>query len=754
MIIQTNINNFILHSEEPIGAALKKLELNKSKIIFVVTKSNNIVGSISDGDIRRWLQNTSTPNIDQTVSNIAHYKCLVLSEDLSESIIARSFSSKISVIPLVDKKNRIVSVACDTKGSITIGGKEISDRSDTYIIAEIGNNHNGSLDLARRLVDEAVRSGANCAKFQMRSMGALYGDAAYDKLDLGSQYIFDLLSKYQLLDDEMFEIFDYCHTKNITPLCTPFDIESLHKLDEYGLEAYKIASADFTNHDFLEEVSNKEKPMICSTGMAHEVEVIEGIDKLKSLKAQYILLHCNSTYPAPFKDVNLNYMKHLKSLSGVPIGYSGHERDIFVSIAAVSLGAKVIEKHFTLDRKMEGNDHRVSLLPNEFNNMVQGIRQVEDALGDDHARAVSQGEMMNRENLAKSLVAMDDIEPYTIISDNLIDVKSPGSGIQPNKKHIILGKQIYISKKKGELFYDSDFNQENRIATKKYQFPLRWGIPVRYHDIEQLTSIANIDLVEIHLSSSDLEVDFRQYLHNKIDKGLVVHCPELFAGDNTLDLCADNEEYRVKSVGNLQDVIDLTVNLNKYFTNKAKPVIVTNVGGFSSDSSLNENEINKRYEILVKSLSELDMEKVEIIPQTMPPFPWHYGGQQFHNLFVDAKTIVKFCQENSMRICLDVSHSKLACNQNNWIFSDFLQDVAPYVAHMHISDSEGVDGEGLQIGKGDIDWRVFWGDVGSYIHKDVTFIPEVWQGHKNNGEEMWKGLEILEKHYHASKGMS
>ena len=278
-----------------------------------------------------------------------------------------------------------------------------------------------------------------------------------------------------------------------------------------------------------------------------------------------------------------------------------------------------------------------------------------------------------------------------------------------------------------------------------YSFPFKWGIPVRYHDIKQLSSMANIDLVEIHLSNSDLGIDFRQYLHQKSEKGLVVHCPELFSDDNTLDLCADNEQYRLKSVSNLQKVIDLTIELNKYFTNKKKPLIVTNVGGFSNELVQSRAIIEDKYRILSISLNELNFDGVEIIPQTMPPFPWHNGGQQCHNLFVDSDSIINFCRETNMRICLDVSHSKLACNFNNWDFSNFIREVAPYVAHMHISDSKGEDGEGLQIGEGEIDWKEFWSNVKSCVNKDTSFIPEVWQGHKNKGNAMWKGLKILEE---------
>ena len=204
-------------------------------------------------------------------------------------------------------------------------------------------------------------------------------------------------------------------------------------LEDYGMQAYKLASADLTNHELLDAIARTGKPLICSTGMSSESEISAAVRKLKQLDAKYVLLHCNSTYPAPFKDIHLNYLDRLSQIGNCLVGYSGHERGIAVAIAAVAKGAKVIEKHFTLDRTMEGNDHRVSLLPAEFKEMEQGIREVEQALGSNAQRRVTQGEMMNREILAKSLIIDCDLAKGEIIREDMIKVKSPGKGLQPYK---------------------------------------------------------------------------------------------------------------------------------------------------------------------------------------------------------------------------------------------------------------------------------------------------------------------------------
>ena len=276
---------------------------------------------------------------------------------------------------------------------------------------------NGDVGIALKLIDAAHAAGADCAKFQMRDMSKLYsnaGDSNDMASDLGTQYTLDLLERFQLSDEELFRCFDYAASKELVPLCTPWDDTSLEKLNGWGMEGFKVASADFTNHTLISQLAATGKPLICSTGMASELEIRSGIRHLQQVGANYVLLHCNSTYPTPFKDVNLRYLERLRELADAPVGYSGHERGIEVPIAAVAMGAAVIEKHITIDRGMEGNDHKVSLLPDEFAQMMQGIRRVEESMGQGGERSISQGEMMNREVLAKSLVAACDV-PLSLI---------------------------------------------------------------------------------------------------------------------------------------------------------------------------------------------------------------------------------------------------------------------------------------------------------------------------------------------------
>jgi len=748
VFITKSIKEFLIFRESSVLECLKKIEQNKRGIIFIVSQYNEIKGVVSDGDIRRWLTICSKCDINSPISEIMNENFIFRELNDENGLISETFSEHIKVLPLVNKKQQIEAIAFPESAAIEIGKHIISKDSPCYIIAEIGNNHNGDIKLAKQLVDLAIESGADCVKFQMRHLKSLYKNQGQDNessADLGNQYTLDLLNRFQLNNDELFELFDYCKSKGKTPLCTPWDQESLLVLEGYGMQAYKVASADLTNLDLLSAIANTHKTVICSTGMSTEVEIKNAVSFLNGVDAQYILLHCNSTYPTPDRDVNLRYLDHLSSIdNGRVVGYSGHERGYLAPTLAVALGAKIIEKHFTIDKSMEGNDHRVSLLPEEFKEMVGQIRLTEEMLGQGGDRVISQGEYLNREVLAKSLIINKSLLAGSVITRDMIEIKSPGQGLQPYFIDSLIGKIAQRDFCKGDFFHESDLN-EVVIRSKNYSFNRPFGIPVRYHDFERLISETNVDFVEFHLSYKDLEIDIDSIFKKKYKIGFNVHSPELFSGDHILNLCADDEKYRDRSIRELQKVVEITLKLKNYFPLTKKPIIITNVGGFSESSFLPEENKKQMYQKIAKSLDMINDSGVEIVIQTMPPFPWHFGGQSHHNLFVNYDEIKEFCSQNNHRICLDVSHSQMACNYYRWSMDDFVKKVAPYVAYLHVVDALGVDGEGVQIGEGDVDFTQISRNL-DQLAPGIAFIPEVWQGHKENGAGFWCALEFLEQY--------
>ena len=746
-MIQHNLSQYLVFEEESIEVALRKMNQNKVRTIFAIRSDGETVGVVSDGDFRRWLLTQRTIDLSIPVTNLINKKFISVSIDEVNLNHSKLFKNGIDAIPVLDKRNRILGILTDEPEKIEIAGIEISKNAPAFIIAEIGNNHNGSLNLAKELVDLAVESGANCVKFQYRDLESLYrnqGNSNDHSADLGTQYTLDLLNKYQLTRVEMGSLFEYCKTKECIAMCTPWDFSSLDFLKSFDLPAYKIASADLTNHDFYRAVAAEGKPIIQSTGMSLEREILEHIRLSKELNAKVVYLHCNSTYPTPFKDVNLRYLEKLEEAVGGIVGYSGHERGFHIVLAAVALGAKVIEKHFTLDRNMEGNDHRVSLLPQEFSEMVRQIRDLEAAMGASADRSITQGELMNRENLAKSLVANTSITKGTLILNEMVGVCSPGQGLQPNLKSQLLGKLANRDIRKGDFFFESDL-KDLAVKARNFKLQRKWGVPVRFHDFKSLCAESNPNLVEFHLSYKDLEVDITQFLGNEKKRfDLVVHAPELFAADHILDLASSDQFYRRKSILELKRVVEVTKNLRAHFQVIGPTPIVVNVGGASDTSLASKIDKVKMYSDVAAALIELQDSSVEFIPQTMPPFPWHFGGQRFHHLFVEADEIIRFCKETGFKICFDISHSFLACKQLKISFSEFVASVAPFSTHLHIADGQGTDGEGLQIGEGEIDFVGIAKILGE-LAPNATFIPEVWQGHKNNGEGFWKALDAMER---------
>lgn len=746
MLITKSIRKFIVFRDDTILDALHKINESKCGITFVLDYNGVLEGVITDGDFRRYLMNQQNLDLNTPVLKIMNTNYISYSVEDAQYVIGKDFTSGLEVIPLIEKSGRLVAVAIRSAEGIQIGEFQISEEQPAFIIAEVGNNHNGSIKLAKQLVDLAIDAGADCVKFQMRNMEALYkngGSSDDNSADLGTQYTLDLLNRFQLTDNELLEVFDYCKQQGIMPLCTPWDLESLRVLEEYGMEAYKIASADLTNHELLEAVASTGKHLICSTGMSTEAEIKNSVGFLRKLGTQFVMLHCNSTYPTPFRDINLRYINRLKEISGSIVGYSGHERGSMIPVVAVSMGAKIVEKHFTIDKTMEGNDHKVSLLPEEFKDMVIQIRQLEEAMGNNNERTISQGETINREVLAKSLVINRELDEGEFITRDMIDIKSPGQGLKPYYVDQLVGKVAQRDFSVGDYFYESDL-LEKKIIPRHYSFRRPFGIPARYHDYNKLCKDTNLDFVEFHLSYQDMKLEPSEFISGKQSIGFVVHSPELFAGDHIMDLCSEKEEYRKQSISELQDIVAVTRRLKQCFPDTVKPLIIVNAGGFSKTGFLQKEECEKKYELIAASLGRVDQEGVEIIIQTMPPFPWHFGGQSYHNLFVDPDEIADFCGKYNYRICLDVSHSQMACNYYKWSLIGFVEKVAKYTAHMHIVDAEGVDGEGVQIGEGDVNFDQLGKTLNKYA-ENISFIPEVWQGHKQHGAGFWQALDYLEK---------
>ena len=320
--------------------------------------------------------------------------------------------------------------------SVRIGDNLIGPDNPCFVIAEAGVNHNGDMDLAFRLIDAAAEAGADAVKFQSfiteelvthEAPKANYQVRTTKSDDIGQ---FAMLKALELDAAQQLKLKNHCAASNILYLCTPYEHKSIDLLDKLDVAAFKIASTDTTNIPMLRHIAAKDRPILLSTGMCTLGEIESAMEALNPVKNKIVLLQCTSEYPAPMHEVNLRAIKTMAQAFSCPVGFSDHTPAIGASPWAVALGACIIEKHFTLDRSMEGPDHKASLEPEELSELVKTVRAVEEAMGDGRKRPMP-SEAANKEKMRKSLVAQVDIKAGQIIKKKHLTCKRPGTGLAP-----------------------------------------------------------------------------------------------------------------------------------------------------------------------------------------------------------------------------------------------------------------------------------------------------------------------------------
>lgn len=485
------------------------------------------------------------------------------------------------------------------------------------------------------------------------------------------------------------------------------------------------------NLPLLDAVADTGKPMILSSGMAtpHEIDVTA--EHLQRRGAPFAILHCVSAYPAPFEAINLRFM-HVLMKYGVPVGYSGHERGISVPVLAVGMGATIIEKHITLDRTLQGPDHAASLEPHGFRKMVRDIRIAEEAMGVPE-KHLCQIELLNRHVLRKSLVAARDLEPGHRVERADIEVRGPGKGISPQRIDDLIGVELTRSVAADEYFVEGDLRAHVSGPVDRTALRREWGLKARFHDLEEVLELQP-PMVELHFSDQDVRHEF-QAPATPYDQRLVIHAPEFF-DQRLLDLAAENEDHRLQSVRLLQQTIDKAVELAPSFTGPM--AVVIHVGGMSMDRpAMNCDELLRR---ATESFRMLDPKGVVLLPENLPPRPWYLGGQWYQNLFTRPEEMIEFCEELGLGMTLDLSHAQLYCTVAGITLGDYVKMCLPYSRHLHVADATGIDGEGLQIGEGVIEWD----DIIRLLEgAEFSWVPEIWSGHLDGGKGFLEALDRI-----------
>ena len=632
---------------------------------------------------------------------------------------------------------------------LQIGSRRIGPNEPCYVIAEIGINHNGDLSIAKQLVDAAVAGGADAVKFQKRRLTETYRQEIIDQPrhgEQGLQYIVPLLIEFELADDAFRELLAYCQSRDITFMCTPWDRSSVDFLESLHLAAYKIGSPDMTNFPLIEHVVATGKPVLMSTGMSTEEEIRRTLAFLEELHAEYALLHCVSTYPAAPEEINLRFMQTLREWSGRPVGYSGHDTGTAISLAAVAMGARLLERHLTLDRSMRGPDHKASLEPEVFAEQVRALREVEISLGVPH-RWMTRGETLNRRMLSKSLVAATEIPARTPITRAMVTSKSPGLGLSPQLVDRLVGRVLARTMRHDDMFLPTDINEVALVTSeaRTVDVGVPWGVVARFLDVAALEAKfvpMGMRFVEFHVSDRDLDAGASAYEGGRKPFGFVVHAPE-YCHDSLIDLCAADDGERTRSVERIQKTIDLARALAPRFAFDAAlfprgPKIVIHVGGMSPKPG--GYDVDAAVARLLSALKRLDMEDVDLLLENLPPYPWYFGGRWFGHIICNQENTALLCEESGLGLCFDTSHAALECTRSGASLLAFAKRIVPYVRHLHVSDGAGTSGEGLQIGEGSVNFVEL---LPVLLASEPTLIPEIWMGHHETGEGFRIALEHL-----------
>lgn len=625
--------------------------------------------------------------------------------------------------------------------TVRIGNHSVGEGCPVFIIGEIGINHCGNLTKAIELVDIAVDAGVDAVKLQKRTLHSIYRKDLLDdpnSYEEGFRYLIPILKETEFGRAEYDKIYEHCQCKGIDFLCTPFDEEAVDFLEKYDMPAYKIASADMTNLILLEKVIGTGRPLIISTGMATLEEIDKVGEYLRGWEAECVLLHCVSAYPTPVGDTQLSLIKVLKERYGVPVGLSSHELGMELTVASIAAGATLVERHITLDRRQEGPDHTSSLEPDELKEMVRRIRVLEEAIGTGQ-KNVSRIVVRNRETLAKSLVAARDIAQGEPIVRSMVCAKGPGKGLSPAYLHDLVGKVAKRNLKQDDYFLPTDIQEDIESLDYVPRFNSRWGMKGRFPDLDTYNALYHPTFVEPHLNDKDLDYPFEELHQGRhYPFELFLHYPTYWHR-SVVNLASENEEERRQHIQVIQRVIDLARRIAPQFD--GTPKVVVHMGGMDIKPVKDNRHL---IELAYDSMRQINRDGVIFLAENNPPRPWYFSGQWYDNAFCSAEEMVALCREFKIPMCFDFSHAKLFCNVTGYDFREYVRKVAPVTSHLHICDAYGIDGEGMQIGEGEIDMKDtcrLLAEHGDF--SQMSWTPEIWQGHNNHYRGFIQGFQRL-----------
>lgn len=740
-------------SKATIDEIISAIQANDGFPVVLINDDKSLFGVASSGDIARFLG--ANPNVrpfEVQIEEAANQSPTVGHErDSFETISSYLRPERVRTLPILDSNRCVSRIATRQANYIQIGKHRIDEYAEPYLIAEVGVNHNGDINEAIHLIQAARDSGCQAVKFQHRSRD-LYNTEQINSFDLGTQYIIAEIDRTRLNISSLVACCNRASEIGLDVIITPFDENALEEITSspIPLAALKIASCDLTNTSLIQACTSYGLPVILSTGMSYEREIVATASLLKSLFAEYSFLHCNSTYPAPPSDVNLKYIPRLRELCDAVVGYSSHDGNIAIPVASIAIGAKIVEFHITRSRDLQGTDHRASIEVSEVPKLVNQCKLINSCLGYASPRIPSQGELANRQSLGKSYALINSRSKGHVLTSKDLRLISPGSGYTVDDRDQLIGKPLARDVQANKLLNKRDILDSledseglSRAFYGLYNLGYITGIPLRYHDAIEMIETFDPPLVEFHMSDRDLSLNPSDFLTQVLPEiHLIVHAVEQFEDGFIFDLASRDKTILQRS---LQEIERLTSHLDKlrcFFKPTQQIPIVINIGGFTTDRFLQDREY---FDVLNRAAESLELIGLQhqgyvFMPQTMPPFPWHQGGRSFHNLLTSLAHLDDFLKITSNPICFDVSHSALSCSYFNENLLDHVSLIDKRIAHIHLSDAQGTNAEGLEVGEGSINFRKLHEKL-RFSNKPLYMIPEIWQGHLHGGLKFSRSIK-------------
>ena len=612
------------------------------------------------------------------------------------------------------------------------------DSFTARIVAEIGINHMGRMEVALELVREAAKAGCWGVKFQYRNLESVYGGQVRE---IGDEIVTKNISRSYLSPDQIVEISRIAQKAGLAVGISFFNADDSGDFRLADFDFFKVPSAEFTNFPLTKALLETGKEVLVSTGMQTEATISRFSERFSGTDS-ILLLHCVSNYPTAAHNAKLGYIRWLRENYGFRVGYSSHDADWETCLHALQFFPEVIERHITLDKELEGTDHSSSSTPQEFARLADQCNFYSAVTSGFEPRSPNQGELINRQNLGRGFVANSRVEAGQPLTVGEFSYRSPLVGLDHLEFSDCLGRPLVIPVESGEaltLRHLGLSNAELESIVRKWASSFNVGIPVRLHDLEAVRQEFDLGRYELHLSFGEVG-RLKDFSGGRPNEFVHIHLPDYCDADSLLDPFSSDELVRRKSLDLIYQVRDFGLRLYRRTGNP--PVVVCSFSGESLEKP-------HFYQAIQSLFLKLSSEAVSFSLQWLPPYAWYFGGSvalnRVNTLF-DARLI----SELEIPVTLDVSHLFLGENSGKYNGREVFQLLSQNIAHIHLSGALGSDGEGVEMNFENEEQALLVGDILSFASREnVTVILESWQGHLDGFSGFKSDIGLLYRRYGA-----